>query len=555
MAIIKHIPIKGKDYSAGLDYLLFQHNEVTGDPVLDENGNRILRDEYYLDGINVNPMMYPQECQTLNRHYHKNQKSGDIKAHHYIISFDPKDSFSCGLTGERAQQLGIAFATKYFPGFQTIVCTHTDGHNQSGNIHVHIMFNSVRKLDVAPRPFHERPCDCRAGYKHHETKAYMALLKQGVMDMCRAEHLHQVELLVPAAAKITDKEYWAARRGQEKLDEANRKVEEAGLTPRATVFQTQKQFLRDAIDAVAAAAESCDDFCSQLFDQYRITVTETRGRFSYLHPDREKNISDRALGAHYKKDYLEAIFQKNRETPARAAEFPSSFANERPGHDFHTQELHDFDPAYDYISNPTAVLFIRTKLRLVIDLQECIKARQNTSYAQRVKISNLQEMAKTVVFLQANQIGSIQQLNTQIENNAKKIASLKQEFSKTRAELSVTNRQIRYLGQYLSNKTVYAQMCKAPDRKQFRQEHASQIHAYEQSRSKLKEMAGPNPLPSMKTLSEDKAGYQKRLHEIQEELRELKIVSEQLKIAASNIHAILGRTKERPLAKEALMEY
>ena len=58
-----------------------------------------------------------------------------------------------------------------------------------------------------------------------------------------------------------------------------------------------------------------------------------------------------------------------------------------------------------------------------------------------------------------------------------------------------------------------------------------------------------------KTLSEDKAGYQKRLHEIQKELRELKTVSEQLKIAASNIHVILGHTKERPFAKESLMEH
>ena len=64
----------------------------------------------------------------------------------------------------------------------------------------------------------ERPCDSLAGNKHHLTKKYLIHLKQEVMDMCRRENLNQVDLLTPAERKITEKEYWANRRGQEKLD-------------------------------------------------------------------------------------------------------------------------------------------------------------------------------------------------------------------------------------------------------------------------------------------------------------------------------------------------
>ena len=60
--------------------------------------------------------------------------------------------------------------------------------------------------------------------------------------------LHQVDLLTPAERKITEKEYWAQRRGQEKLDELNQKMKEDGITPKETRYQTEKQFLRDAID-------------------------------------------------------------------------------------------------------------------------------------------------------------------------------------------------------------------------------------------------------------------------------------------------------------------
>lgn len=557
MAIIKHIPVKGNNYNAALDYVLFQHDEETGKAILDENGNRILREEYYLDSINVSPMMYARECQALNKHYHKNQNPKDVKAHHYIISFDPRDSSECGLTGERAQQLGVAFAQKYFPGFQTIVCTHTDGNNKTGNIHVHIMFNSVRKLDVEPQPFHERPCDSRAGYKHHETKKYMHTLKKAVMEMCEQEHLHQVDLLSPAKEHITDREYRATRRGQKKLTAQNEEIVKAGLTPKTTIFQTQKQYLRDAIAHVSATAVSFEDFSNQLFSQYQIAVTETRGRYSYLHPDRNKNISDRALGACYKKDYLDSVFlkNKNQKNLLPTAELDASslhedgkqfYRSEKADYDFHTHEMHDFDPSYDYISNPTAVLLIRTKLRLVVDLQECLKAQQNSGYAQKVKISNLQEMAKTVVFLQANHIGSVKQLHSCIEHNFKEISSLEENLSQIQANLAAVNQKIHYLGQYLSNKAVYAQMLKAPNVKTFRKDHAAQIQKYEKARKELKNIFGSDPFPSMKALSADKTELKNRMQSIHKELRLLKASSSQLEIASANIQAILGR--ERNLA-------
>lgn len=60
--------------------------------------------------------------------------------------------------------------------------------------------------------------------------------------MCRRENLNQVDLLTPAERKITEKEYWANRKGQEKLDTKNQRMIADGVTPRNTKFQTQKQF-------------------------------------------------------------------------------------------------------------------------------------------------------------------------------------------------------------------------------------------------------------------------------------------------------------------------
>ena len=64
-----------------------------------------------------------------------------------------------GLTVDRAQELGEKFCAEHFPGHQALVCTHPDGHNHSGNIHVHIVINSLRIEEVPFLPYMDRPAD------------------------------------------------------------------------------------------------------------------------------------------------------------------------------------------------------------------------------------------------------------------------------------------------------------------------------------------------------------------------------------------------------------
>lgn len=164
MAILKHFAVKNADYGAVIDYLKYQHDEFHLVPILDENGNSMLRDEFYFDGLNCNPEAFDLECELLNQQYHKNQRYDEIKCHHYIISHDPMDVADHGLTGEQAQAIGMEYAEANFPGHQALVCTHTDGSNNSGNIHTHIIINSLRKEDIAPQPYTERAIDRKAGY-------------------------------------------------------------------------------------------------------------------------------------------------------------------------------------------------------------------------------------------------------------------------------------------------------------------------------------------------------------------------------------------------------
>ena len=134
MATLKHINSKNADYGAAEQYLLFEHDEFTMKPVLDETGRLIPREDYRLSTLNCGGEDFAVACMRSNLRYGKNQRREDVKSHHYIISFDPRDAADNGLTVDRAQALGEKFCTEHFPGHQALVCAHPDGHNHSGNI-------------------------------------------------------------------------------------------------------------------------------------------------------------------------------------------------------------------------------------------------------------------------------------------------------------------------------------------------------------------------------------------------------------------------------------
>ena len=546
MAVIKHIASKNADYGEAERYLIFQHNEYTQKPILDDEGHMILRDEYYLDGLNCDPFTFASECQELNSYYHKNKNFNEIKSHHYIISFDPKDRDECGLTGERAQQLGLTFAKKNFPGHQALVCTHTDGHNESGNIHVHIVINSLRKYDVPQEPYMEFDCESKAGYKHHLSTAYLAHLKQDVMDMCQKEGLHQVDLLSPAERKITEKEYWAQRRGQEKLDKLNQKMLEDGITPKETRYQTEKQFLRDAIDDAANTARSPEEFAKILDEKYHIIFKISRSRYSYLHPGRKKYITGRNLGTRYEEDFLLQTFKENAKSLSdRKMEI------EEPQVTATTKDLQTaLSP--DASDIPVPFIFIKSDLRLVIDLQTCIKAQQSEAYAQKVKLSNLKQMAQTVAYIQEHGYNSLEDFHTALDQASDQTSAARKSLKDTEQQLKDVNEQIHFTGQYLAYKNVYSDYRKSRNKDKFYEEHRAELSLYDTALRTLKEKSGGNKLPSMKALYAEKD----RLIELQDLQREdfsnRRDYERELRTVSANIDMILGKNheQEQQLEKE-----
>ena len=271
-----------------------------------------------------------------------------MKTHHYIISFDPKDAVENGLTMERAQALGLQFCKDNFPGHPAIVCTHPDGHNHSGNIHVHIVIGSVRTREVERKPYMQKPRDWLEGMKHSSTAQTMRHLRVEVMELCEGAGLYQIDLLNGSKERVSEAEYWVRRRGQIKLDHENAALTAAGQPPRQKKFETvkvacrgeappfaaqtarslksptgafvasQTRTLRKQISSVLYRVTSFEDFSDKLMQQYGIAVNESRGQLSYLPAGRTKFIRAKHLGDKFDKAAVLATLQANTERKPKA---------------------------------------------------------------------------------------------------------------------------------------------------------------------------------------------------------------------------------------------
>ena len=384
MATFKHISSKNADYGAAEAYLTFEHDEFTMKPTLDENGRLIPREDYRISSLNCGGEDFAVACMRANLRYEKNQKREDVKSHHYIISFDPRDGTDNGLTVDRAQELGEKFCKEHFPGHQAIVCTHPDGHNHSGNIHVHIVINSLRIEEVPLLPYMDRPADTRAGCKHRCTDAAMEYFKAEVMEMCYRENLYQIDLLHGSKNRITEREYWAQKKGQAKLDKENATLAAEGQPAKQTKFETDKAKLRQTIRNAMSEATTFDEFSALLLRQ-GVIVKESQGRLSYLTPDRTKPITARKLGDDFNRAAVLALLEQNAH---RAAEKTA------PIPQYHTAETNRAERGKTQKIAPTG------SIQRMVDRAAKRAEGKGIGYDRWAAVHNLKQMAATVAAME-----------------------------------------------------------------------------------------------------------------------------------------------------------
>ena len=490
MATLKHISSKNSDYSAIEAYLVYQHDEFSSKVILDKQGRPMLRESYILDTLECGDFSFATACLQANRKYGKNTQRDDIKSHQYIISFDPRDAADNGLTMEKAQALGLKFCEENFPGHPAIVCTHPDGHNHSGNIHVHIVIGSIRTREVERKPYMQKPRDWREGMKHSSTAQTMRHLRVEVMEMCESAGLYQIDLLNGSKERVSEAEYWARRRGQMKLDRENAALSAAGQQPKRKKFETVKDTLRKQISSVLYRATSFEEFSDKLMQQYGITVKESRGCLSYLPSGRTKFIRAKHLGDSFDKAAVLNTLNANAERK-------------------HTVTLKP------------------DKIGKLIDIQAKLAEGKGAGYERWAKKFNLKAMAQTLLLLQEKGLTDEDALNQRIEELRTKFHE-SSDVAKDLEDRMKANKELRYnVAVYTNTKKAVQQLKTAKQPTAFENQHRAELTQYRAAAAYFK-ANNITKLPSLKKLeaeyeqlASERAKFYEQYKEAKEELLKL----------------------------------
>ena len=532
LATFKHISSKNANYGDAEKYLTFEHDEFSMKPTLDEQGRLVPREDYRISTLNCGEEDFAVACMRSNLRYGKNQKREDVKSHHYIISFDPRDGPDNGLTVDRAQELGERFCKEQFPGHQALVCTHPDGHNHSGNIHVHIVINSLRMEDVPLLPYMDRPADTKAGCKHRCTDAAMKHFRAEVMELCHRENLYQIDLLHGSASRITEREYWAKKKGQFAIDRENEKRLENHEPLIHSKFETDKEKLRKTIRKALDRASGFDEFSSLLLQQ-GVTVKESRGRYSYLTPDRTKPITARKLGDDFDKAAVLALLTQNAH---RAAEQTTAIP-EYP----HTQKerLREEKTAKTAPADNT--------LQRMVDREAKRAEGKGVGYDRWASLHNLKQMAATHNFLMENELLDLDKLDAAVESSRKALSEARESLRGIEQSISDKKSLRKVVNDYRRTRPTIDAHKKLSGRKaeNYRQSHEAEFIIYEAALRQLKVLAPGKKLPATSKLNTEIEALISEKNAAYNTYRTAKAEYEQLATAKRNAEQILHGTPSR----------
>ena len=284
------------------EYLKYMQDE-NGKTLKDGNGEKISRASA-ITALNADSDNFSLSCSILAEKMNTCKDYDSLKYKHYVQGFAPEDSEL--MSEQKCHELGVELAKTFFKDFPVLIVTHCD-QKVSGTEDYHwhnhfIVYN----------------CAVTDGHKLNTSRQMLKSQQKFVAEQAKANGLTSDRGLVllengelrPSVMpeKITMAERKLRERGQRVLD-----MSEEELTKR--IFNTQKAELRLAIINAKSYTSNLDDYIKYLNDTYGIEVNITRGKLSYLHPERKGSgrewIRGKSLGENYTTEAIENGFKKS----------------------------------------------------------------------------------------------------------------------------------------------------------------------------------------------------------------------------------------------------
>ena len=333
-------------------------------------------------------------------------------------------------------------------------------------------------------PYMDRPADMKAGCKHRCTDAAMEYFKSEVMELCHEAGLYQIDLLNGSANRVTEREYWARKKGQDALDQENAALAAEGKPTKPTRFETDKEKLRQIIRKTLNESFTVEDFARKLL-QYGVTVKGSRGRFSYLTPDRTKPITARKLGDSFDKAAVLAALEQNALRPVNIPLDRTLSSNEGAS-DRHT-------PKQSAPQTPSIGRMVNREAKRT--------EGKGIGYDRWASMYNLKAWSITFMYLQEHDLLSPDKLFAAVDAAGAEAREARSRYDAAAAKVTDKKAMLEAMDNYRNTYPVikeYRMIRKEKDKQKFYAAHETDFIINDAAKRQLDKLGAPKQLPKRK---------------------------------------------------------
>ena len=190
-----------------------------------------------------------------------------------------------------------------------------------------------------------------------------------------------------------------------------------------------------------------------------------------------------------------------------------------------------------------------SRISLLIDIQNNIKAQESKGYEHWAKINNLKQASKTINFLTEHGLNTYADLIS-------KIAEMHQGFDETADKLKATEKRIdevnilkKHIKTYQALRPIYAEYKKSGNKEDFERQHRREIALYEASYKYLSSVQNGGKLPSLESLNTELMELTEQKRKLYADYRKEKKALSEMDIIKSNVDTILNIPKQEEQEK------
>ena len=182
---------------------------------------------------------------------------------------------------------------------------------------------------------------------------------------------------------------------------------------------------------------------------------------------------------------------------------------------------------------------------LMIDIEQKIREGKGAGYERWAKSFNLKQMADSLLFLQEQEIDSLEKLDEKTDAAVKTFHDLADQIKVHESRLHEIAELKTHIINYVKTREVYKEYRKAGYSKRFLEEHRAEIEIHKAAKTAF-DKAGVKKLPKVKELSAEYSQVLEEKKKCYTAYREAKKEMQRWTVAQKNVSMILGTEKKNP---------